>query len=91
MTHSARLSNSYEGEWELYVVTDSLNSRDWPDHDFGRSVPVPTLLERVEALASLGYLIADGALWEWQELPSGHAERVRLLAAVDVRPIGGMA
>ncbi|MGW5332404.1 DUF6303 family protein [Streptomyces bauhiniae] len=90
MTHSARLTNSFAGEWELYVVTDG-TSLDWPEHSFARTMPVPTLQERTDALALLGYSVAGGATWEWQEMPSGAMDRVELLAAVDVQPTGGVA
>ncbi|MFI7352721.1 DUF6303 family protein [Streptomyces avidinii] len=89
MSHSARLSNSYSGDWEVYVVSSGVPSLNWPEHDFGHSAPVPTLAERTEALAGLGYEATDGAAWQWQELHSDATARVRLLAALDVRPIGG--
>ncbi|MFF9181780.1 DUF6303 family protein [Streptomyces misionensis] len=90
MKCSARLTNSFCGEWEVYVVTGGM-SLDWPEHPFERTGPVPTLQERVEALALLGYRVADNAEWEWQELPSGVMDRVELLASVDVEPMGGAA
>ncbi|GHA64655.1 hypothetical protein GCM10010330_16920 [Streptomyces tendae] len=90
MTYGARLSNSFHGEWELYVVTDRM-SLDWPEHSFGRTGPVPTVQERVDALAQLGYVLADGAVWEWQECSTGVMDRVELLASVDVRRKDGAA
>ncbi|MFK4118459.1 DUF6303 family protein [Streptomyces longwoodensis] len=90
MTHGARLSNSFLGEWELYVVTD-LMSQEWPEHSFNRTGPVPTVQERADALAQLGYVLADGAEWTWQELRTGPMDRVELLASVDVEPKDGAA
>jgi len=90
MRHSARLTNSFVGEWELYVVTDGTNL-EWPERTFGRTAPVPTLQERADALALLGYRVAGDATWEWQEIPSGVMDRVELLASVDVQPLGGAA
>ncbi|MFE0797482.1 MULTISPECIES: DUF6303 family protein [Streptomyces] len=90
MTYGARLSNSFDGEWELYVVTDRM-SLDWPEHSFGRTGPVPTVQERVDALAQLGYVLADGAVWEWQECSTGVMDRVELLASVDVQRKDGAA
>ncbi|GGZ37913.1 MULTISPECIES: DUF6303 family protein [Streptomyces] len=90
MTYGARLSNSFHGEWELYVVTDRM-SLDWPEHSFGRTGPVPTVQERVDALAQLGYVLADGAVWEWQECSTGVMDRVELLASVDVQRKDGAA
>ncbi|MFD7747147.1 DUF6303 family protein [Streptomyces sp. NPDC059698] len=84
MTYGARLSNSFLGEWELYVVTDR-TSLEWPEHSFGRTGPVPTVQERADALAALGFVVADGVGWEWQECPTGVTDRVRLLASVDVQ------
>jgi hypothetical protein len=91
MTYGARLSNSFLGEWELYVVTEGTSSPDWPEHSFGRTGPVPTVQERADALAALGFVLADGAGWEWQEHPAGVADRVRLLAFVDVQRKDGAA
>jgi hypothetical protein len=90
MTYSARLSNSFDGTWELYVASDRPTA-EWPEYLFSRTAPVPTLDERSTAIAALGYEIADGAKWEWHELASGAMDRVELLAAIDVRPIGGAA
>jgi hypothetical protein len=90
MTYGARLSNTFHGEWELYVVTDRM-SLDWPEHSFGRTGPVPTLQERADALAQLGYVLADGAVWEWQECSTGVMDRVELLASVDVQRKDGAA
>ncbi|MFI1779892.1 DUF6303 family protein [Streptomyces rubiginosohelvolus] len=90
MTHSARLSNSFQGEWELYVVTERI-SLDWPEHSFGRTGPVPTVQERVDALAGLGYVLADGAEWEWQECPTGVMDRVELLASANVQRKDGVS
>ncbi|WAE65269.1 DUF6303 family protein [Streptomyces cavourensis] len=86
--YGARLSNSFQGEWELYVVTDRI-SLEWPEHSFGRSGPVPTVQERVDVLARLGFVPTEGAEWEWQELPAGVMDRVELLASVDVQRRGG--
>ncbi|MFE1729945.1 DUF6303 family protein [Streptomyces bacillaris] len=78
------MSNSFRGEWELYVVTDRI-SLEWPEHSFGRSGPVPTVQERVDVLARLGFVLTEGAEWEWLELPAGVMDRVELLASVDVQ------
>ncbi|WP_391654290.1 DUF6303 family protein, partial [Streptomyces tamarix] len=59
MKPSARLSNSFAGEWELYVVTN-LTSLNWPEHSFERTGPIPTLEERADALALLGYAVVEG-------------------------------
>ncbi|MFF4754143.1 DUF6303 family protein [Streptomyces sp. NPDC002514] len=84
------MTNSFIGEWELYVVTDG-TTLEWPEHSFERTAPVPTVQERADALALLGYAVPDGAVWEWQEIPDGAMDRVELLASVDVRPMGGAA
>ncbi|WP_404958938.1 DUF6303 family protein [Streptomyces sp. 147326] len=87
MTQSARLANSYFGEWEIYIVTAD-PADDWPTHCFGRTSPIPTLAERTAALTGLGYEAADGAAWEWMELPNGDMDTVELLASFDVRLVG---
>ncbi|MFG3001302.1 DUF6303 family protein [Streptomyces sp. NPDC048340] len=89
MNHSARLVNSPIGEWELYVV-DDCPARCWPTYEFRRIEPVPTLAERTAALARLGYEVADDdAVWEWMEMRDTARADVRLLASLDVTPIGG--
>ncbi|WP_030587917.1 DUF6303 family protein [Streptomyces globisporus] len=88
--YGARLSNSFHGEWELYVITDRM-SLEWPEHSFGRTGPIPTLQERADALTRLGFVLADGAEWEWQESPTGVMDRVELLASATVQPKGGAA
>ncbi|WP_103531711.1 DUF6303 family protein [Streptomyces sp. SM11] len=91
MTHGARLSNSFHGEWELYVISDLMSFDDWPEHSFGRTGPVPTLQERADALAQLGFVLADDAGWEWQECPTGVMDRVELLASANVQRQDGAA
>ncbi|OLO31913.1 hypothetical protein PZ61_0216125 [Streptomyces sp. MNU77] len=88
--YGARLSNSFSGVWELYVVTDEM-SLHWPEHSFGRTDPIPTLQERADALAKLGYVLADDAGWQWQECPTGVTRRVPLLASANVRRKDGAA
>ncbi|MGY4392128.1 DUF6303 family protein [Streptomyces sp. TE12347] len=87
MTHSARLANSYFGEWETYVVTAD-PADDWPTHSFGRTSPIPTLAERTVALAGLGYEAADGAAWEWMEMDNDYTDAVEFRGSFDVRPVG---
>lgn len=87
MTHSARLTNSPFGEWEIYVVNDG-PSQCWPSYEFRRIQPIPTLAERTAALARLGYEVVDEAVWEWQEMHNGTGADVRLLASLDVHPTG---
>ncbi|WDG30742.1 DUF6303 family protein [Streptomyces sp. CA-278952] len=88
--YGARLSNSFHGEWELYVITDLKSYDDWPEHSFGAG-PIPTLQERADALAQLGFVLADDAGWEWQESPTGVMDRVELLASANVRRKDGAA
>nr|WP_030121350.1 DUF6303 family protein [Streptomyces californicus] len=45
---------------------------------------VPTVPERVAALAALGYAARDGAEWKWDATP---APRRRLFAKIPVRPV----
>ncbi|MEV2262514.1 DUF6303 family protein [Streptomyces anulatus] len=90
MTYGARLSNSFYGVWELYVVTGGI-SVDWPEHSFGQTGPVPTLQERTDALARLGFVLVDDAGWQWQEHPTGVTDHVHLLASANVRRKDGAA
>ncbi|MFJ4962595.1 DUF6303 family protein [Streptomyces sp. NPDC088729] len=89
-TYSARLTNNFDGEWELFVVTDGL-SLNWPEHSFERVGPVPTVQERADVLAALGFAVVDGAGWAWLECPAGPMDRVELLASVDVQRNDGAA
>ncbi|MGW0775608.1 DUF6303 family protein [Streptomyces sp. NPDC002835] len=91
MTRTARLSNTFLGDWEVYVVTDAPDALDWPTHRFGRSAPIPTLDQRVEALAALGYAPVGGAEWEWLELSDLGDTRVWLFASLTVRRVDGGA
>ncbi|MFF0431842.1 DUF6303 family protein [Streptomyces sp. NPDC004327] len=86
--HSARLACTRIFGWELYVVDGSADAKDWPAHDFARQAPIPTLAERTEALAALGYEAA-GSEWEWQELRNEPTDEVELLASLDVLPLAG--
>ncbi|MGW1517560.1 DUF6303 family protein [Streptomyces sp. NPDC002287] len=86
MSHVARLTNSFMGEWELYIVT-ATPVRDWPFHEFGRTGPVPTLAERTAALTALGYEPAEGVEWAWRERQNDFADRVELTASLTVRAL----
>ncbi|MFF7300282.1 DUF6303 family protein [Streptomyces sp. NPDC008265] len=86
MTYSARLANSYFGEWEIYIAIEG-HSDDWPLHSFGRTAPTPTLAERTAALAGLGYEAADGAAWEWIEMDNDDTDAVEFRGSFEVRPI----
>ncbi|MET9886045.1 DUF6303 family protein [Streptomyces sp. NPDC006430] len=88
MTHTARLVNSCCGEWEVYVPTSNPVPREWPEHLFARTSPIPTVAERTAALTGLGYEIVPGQRWEWDELEDDDTGPVRLVASVTVRLIG---
>ncbi|MGW8504902.1 DUF6303 family protein [Streptomyces sp. CLCI03] len=87
MTYSARLANSYFGEWEIYIIVEG-HADDWPVHSFGRTAPTPTLAERTAALAGLGYEATGGADWEWMELENDYTDAVEFRGSFEVRPIG---
>ncbi|QCX79110.1 hypothetical protein C9F11_27540 [Streptomyces sp. YIM 121038] len=80
--------------WQLFVVMTGLVS-DWPVFTWPTSSRVPTLDERGEALASLGFALAEDAEWEWCEgtTPAYHPHplRVTLSAAAPIRPLDGGA
>jgi hypothetical protein len=62
---TAQMSVS-KGRWRLYVVL--LNTTElWPEFSFDRGEPVPTFMERVNALSVLGFESVPGAEWEWTE------------------------
>ncbi|WP_410537488.1 DUF6303 family protein [Streptomyces sp. KL2] len=73
------------GAWRLYVVV--YGESQWPTVRW-ESGPVPTGAQRREALACLGYEVAPGAAWSWEEYSQEHGDDstpVVLIAAVDVR------
>ncbi|MEU8856944.1 DUF6303 family protein [Streptomyces sp. NPDC048556] len=91
--HTAQVSIR-GGRWCLYVVLMSVPVSQWPEHSFGRTVQVPTMAERSQALAALGFVFTDGAEWEWteySETPDDDTSPVRLLASVQVRSLDGGA
>lgn len=76
--------------WQLSVVMIG-RVDEWPVFTWPTSAPVPTTEERTEALASLGFTLAEGAEWEWCEDTTPeyhpHPSRVSLMAAAQVRPV----
>ncbi|MCX4414561.1 DUF6303 family protein [[Kitasatospora] papulosa] len=81
----ARMATGASGTWVLYVLTDA-PLLEWPMHDFGRVTPMPTVQERVLALTTLGYAVADGPEWEWNATRHTPTPK-HLWAATPVRPI----
>ncbi|MCX4415339.1 DUF6303 family protein [[Kitasatospora] papulosa] len=79
------MATGASGTWVLYVLTDA-PLLEWPMHDFGRVTPMPTVQERVRALTTLGYAVADGPEWEWNATRTSPTPR-HLWAATPVRPI----
>lgn len=78
--------------WRLYVVV--YGETEWPTYRWKACGPVPTVAERREALAALGYEVAPGAVWSWTEDsrdPDDDTTAVLLIAAVDVREQEGGA
>ncbi|MCX5110671.1 DUF6303 family protein [Streptomyces sp. NBC_00378] len=91
MEHTAQISNR-GGRWRLYVVLLGGLVSQWPEHDFGPVVTVPTVAERSRALAALGFVFIDGAEWEWTEDNETHGDDtspVLLLASIRVRSRDG--
>ncbi|MEV6727278.1 DUF6303 family protein [Streptomyces sp. NPDC051364] len=76
--------------WQLYVAMTGLVS-EWPTFTWPASTVIPTLYQRQAALAYLGFVLAEGAEWEWTEDTGPdyhpHPVRVLLLGAVKVRPL----
>ncbi|MFE0275694.1 DUF6303 family protein [Streptomyces sp. NPDC058992] len=80
--------------WQLFVVLPGLVS-EWPTFTWPTSHEIPSTEHRAEALALLGYVLADGAEWEWTEDTGPeyhpHPVRVSVTAAAKVRPLNGGA
>ncbi|WP_107428628.1 DUF6303 family protein [Streptomyces kebangsaanensis] len=87
-------SSTSKACWELYLVV--FNSSDpWPAYTWpvSRRHQVPTVAERTEALAALGYAPAPDSEWEWQESDTppyhGHPTAVSLIAGISIVPLEG--
>lgn len=92
-TFRAQMANN-DGQWHAYVVLLGKPASSWPEYDWGRTAPVPTIAERTSALAAMGYEVVPGGEWEWTEcgtVDEGASEPVVLIAAVTVRPVAGGA
>nr|WTB33653.1 DUF6303 family protein [Streptomyces sp. NBC_00830] len=90
-TFRAQMTNS-AGSWHLYVPLFNRRATQWPEYDWHRTAPAPTLTERERALNGLGYDVPVGAEWSWTEdsdIPGDPASPVRLIATVTVRPTAG--
>ncbi|MFE1556808.1 DUF6303 family protein [Streptomyces sp. NPDC058734] len=87
-TTRAHLTNTFMGEWELFVPTKA-PVQDWPLHEFGRTSPVPTQTERAAALAALGYESAEDGEWEWKERDNDFTGCVEFTASLTVRTATG--
>lgn len=88
-TLQAQMANNGD-RWHAYVVLLGGSVSLWPEHDWYRAAPVPTLTERAQALAAMGYEVVPGAEWEWIEssdILDDPASPVRLIATVTVRPV----
>ncbi|MBC3982754.1 hypothetical protein H8N01_09290 [Streptomyces sp. AC536] len=75
------------GRWRLYVALLG-TTEAWPECSFGRAVPIPTPVERVQALSRLGFEPLPDAEWEWSEYsqdPEDLASPVGLIATLRVR------
>ena len=63
MATNANMSQNRNGEWRVYVC---LFPGTWPEVTMGKEVP--TLVQRQEALASLGFTaVPEDVFWHWTE------------------------
>ncbi len=87
-TFTAQMSRrAATGRWRLYVALLDGQSQ-WPEQDLGRGSAVPTVQRRSRALAALGYVLTDGADWEWTEesvILGDPSSAVWLIASAAVR------
>ncbi|MFD7443291.1 DUF6303 family protein [Streptomyces sp. NPDC059909] len=76
--------------WQLFVALPGLVS-EWPTFTWPTLTEIPSVGERAEVLASLGYVLEDGADWEWTEDTGPgyhpHPVRVTVTAAAKIRPL----
>lgn len=76
-----------EGAWTLTTVIDGAGSEAWVNWD---DKAPPTLAERKEGLAALGFTVVDDSpdAWTWHEgLREGLGDLLVLAAATKIRPL----
>ncbi|MGY1498594.1 DUF6303 family protein [Streptomyces sp. QTS52] len=84
--------NTNRAYWELYLVVYN-TTEQWPAHTWpvSRRHQIPTIAERTQALAELGYAPAPDAEWMWveDETPDnhGHPVAVSVFAGIDIIPL----
>lgn len=82
--------------WELYIALGGAVA-EWPTHKWPISSrhEIPTVQERTQALARLGYQPAPDAQWQWDEAETpayhGHPTRVSMLGTIHIVPTDGGA
>lgn len=87
---SQRKGTNGRSYWRIYVCL--MGETHWPEHVF-RGTKVPTLAQRVTALAALGYVVAlpqddEWQCWDWCESRTAYDDpsgAVTLIASVQVR------
>ncbi|MBM7091040.1 hypothetical protein JTP67_21350 [Streptomyces sp. S12] len=76
-----------EGHWLLCLFYE--DGERLPAHCVWEGQRVPSLMERYDALAAIGYAVVDGGAeaWGWHETVTEHGTPV-LCAEARVRPLG---
>ncbi|WP_322984643.1 DUF6303 family protein [Streptomyces sp. S584] len=74
------------GCWSVHVINENGLPTSDMAYKWVSGSPPPPLLDRYDALASLGYAVVDGGIgsWGWHELPPDRG-RTKLVAMADVR------
>ncbi|WP_354641088.1 DUF6303 family protein [Kitasatospora camelliae] len=82
-TYRVVLAQGPRGNWRLFVALPG-RVADWPTEEFAGTA-IPSVSARAAALGRLGYRLAAGAFWGWDE-DSDTAGGVILLAGAEVQP-----
>ncbi|MFE7120133.1 DUF6303 family protein [Streptomyces sp. NPDC057654] len=78
--------SAIDGQWCLYVIVPSVPASQWPEREWDTGAPVPTLAQRRQALAGLGFELVCGEEWQWFEQDADDPSApVRFIAMADVQ------
>lgn len=88
LTHPtyAQVTRTTDG-WKIFVADPGIRLvAEWPEVEFSGAA-IPTTFQREAAVTHMGYRIADGSEWAWQERQSGSDDPVELFGSVVVESL----
>ena len=77
------------GCWSVHIIDEDGLPTSGMAYKWVPGSPPPPLLDRYDALATLGFAVKEGGIeaWQWHELPPDRG-RTKLVALADVRKLG---